>query len=57
MMTRRTFQAVGLWVAAGCQAFGADAPNAAGTWSGLLEAGSQRLRLKVEVGGDGTATL
>jgi Beta-lactamase len=57
MMTRRTFQAGGLWVAAVSQAFGADAPNAAGTWSSLLEAGSQRLRLKVEVGRDGTATL
>ena len=31
--------------------------EAAGTWSGVLDAGAQRLRLKLDVGADGTASL
>ena len=31
--------------------------EAAETWSGALDAGSQRLRLKLEIGADGTASL
>jgi CubicO group peptidase (beta-lactamase class C family) len=35
----------------------ADASGAEGTWSGVLEAGALRLRLKLEIAADGSATL
>jgi len=37
--------------------FGAGASGAEGIWSGILEAGALRLRLKLEIASDGSATL
>src|SRR5215467_12410631 len=36
---------------------GAETSEATGCWSGVLDAGSQRLRLMLEIGADGTASL
>ena len=57
MITRRTFQAGLLSAASGLGPARADTPAIAGTWSGVLEAGSQRLRLKLEIAADSAATL
>ena len=57
MLTRRTFQAGLLSAASGLGTARADPAAVAGTWSGLLQAGSQRLRLKLEIGPDGVASL
>ncbi len=57
MIKRRTFQAGVLCAAAGAGAGHADTPAPTGTWSAVLEAGTRRLRLKLELGGDGTASL
>jgi CubicO group peptidase (beta-lactamase class C family) len=54
MMTRRTFQS-GILLAAAGGAVAAD--TLAGTWSGVLYAGSQRLRLKLDIAEDGSVTL
>ena len=56
MITRRTFQAGLLSAACGLRPAVAETAAIAGTWSGLLEVGSQRLRLKLEIGTDGAAT-
>ena len=53
MMTRRTFQTGLLLAASGSHAFGAEAQ---GSWSGVLDAGSKRLRLKLEIESDGHGT-
>src|SRR5215469_4080443 len=56
MITRRTFQA-GILLAASVA--GAEAQTAVplGTWSGVLEAGPQRLRLKLELAADNAASV
>ena len=56
IVSRRTFQAGLLATASGLGSAFADTAAIAGTWSGLLEAGSRRLRLKLEIGTDGAAT-
>jgi hypothetical protein len=56
MMTRRIFQA-GLLLAASAGRAEAQTSVAAGTWSGVLDVGSQRLRLKLELAADNTASL
>jgi CubicO group peptidase (beta-lactamase class C family) len=55
MITRRTFQAGMLFSVASCGTAAAD--TLTGTWSGVLYAGSQRLRIKLDIAEDGTATL
>ena len=55
MMTRRTFQAGVLLFAASRGAAAAD--TLAGAWSGVLYAGARRLRLKLDIAEDGTASL
>ena len=57
MITRRTFQAGLLSAASGLGPAKADTPAIAGTWSGVLEAGSQRLRLKLDIAPDSAASL
>jgi CubicO group peptidase (beta-lactamase class C family) len=56
-ITRRTFQAGLLSAASGVRPAQAETPAIAGTWSGLLEVGSQRLRLKLDVAADNTGRL
>jgi CubicO group peptidase (beta-lactamase class C family) len=56
IVSRRTFQAGLLATVSGLGSAYADTAAIAGTWSGLLEAGSRRLRLKLEIGTDGAAT-
>ncbi|HML12463.1 MAG TPA: serine hydrolase domain-containing protein [Xanthobacteraceae bacterium] len=56
MMTRRTFQA-GLLLAASLGGAQAETSVAPGTWSGMLATGGLRLRLKLDLAADGTATL
>ena len=56
MITRRAFQS-GVLSAAAVGGAAAETSVAPGTWSGVLEAGSQRLRLKLELGADNTASL
>ncbi len=57
MITRRTFQTGLLGVVAGHAAYGAEALSAHGSWSGVLDAGAQRLRLKLEIDADGSARI
>jgi CubicO group peptidase (beta-lactamase class C family) len=57
MMTRRTFQAGILLAASLGGAAEGETSVAPGIWSGVLEAGSVRLRLKLDLGTDGTASL
>lgn len=57
MITRRTFQAGLLSATSGFGSAKADTPAIAGTWSGVLEAGSQRLRLKLDIAPGSAATL
>src|SRR5215813_9341260 len=57
MITRRTFQTGLLGVAAVNAAYGAEAPSLQGRWSGVLDAGAQRLRLKLEIDADGAARI
>jgi CubicO group peptidase (beta-lactamase class C family) len=56
-MTRRAFQSGVLWTACGSGANAAPVPEAKGTWSGVLDAGSQRLRLELHIGADNAATI
>ena len=56
MMTRRTFQAGIVFAASGPGTAWGDSPTVPGTWSGVLEAG-RRLRLKLDLGSDGTTSL
>ncbi|MBQ1543424.1 MAG: beta-lactamase family protein [Caulobacteraceae bacterium] len=59
MITRRpvttTLAALGLATAA--RAAAAQAPGVAGSWTGVLSAGPAKLRLRLVLGADGTATL
>src|ERR1700687_4613946 len=57
MMTRRTFQTGLLLAASGSLAFSAAAQGARGSWSGVLDVGSKRLRLKLEIESDGAARI
>ena len=57
MITRRTFQAGLLSAASGFGPAKADTPAIAGTWSGVLEAGSQRLRLELDIAPGSAAIL
>jgi CubicO group peptidase (beta-lactamase class C family) len=57
MMTRRGFQTGLLLAASGSRAFSADERSARGGWSGVLDAGSKRLRLKLEIEEDGKARI
>src|SRR3974390_2059772 len=56
MITRRAFQS-GVLSAAAVGGAAAETSVAPGTWHGGLEAGSRRLRLKLELGADNTASL
>lgn len=57
MMTRRTFQTGLMLAASGSHAFGAESQRAPESWSGVLDTGSKRLRLKLEMESDGTARI
>src|SRR5215467_7676007 len=57
MITRRSFQTGLLGVVAGNAAYGAEALSVQGSWSGVLDAGAQRLRLKLEIDADGAAHI
>src|SRR5262245_31353208 len=56
-ITRRAFQTGLLLAASGLRPAIAETAGIAGTWSGLLEAGSHRLRLELEIAADNTAKL
>lgn len=56
-MTRRTFQTGLLLAASGSLAFSAAAQGTRGSWSGVLDVGSKRLRLKLEIESDGAARI
>jgi CubicO group peptidase (beta-lactamase class C family) len=57
MLGRRTVLGGLGAAAAGGLALADDAGELAGVWSGVLDAGGQKLRLKLEIGADGSATL
>jgi CubicO group peptidase (beta-lactamase class C family) len=57
MMTRRAFSGGMLAIACGSRSFGQEASLVSGTWSGVLDLGSVRLRLKLVLGEDRTATI
>jgi CubicO group peptidase (beta-lactamase class C family) len=54
---RRAIQTGALLAACTGLSFDAGASGTEGTWSGVLEAGALRLRLKLEIAADGSATL